>query len=89
MKLDLTRDEISKTVEDFSKQDHSQSEMCILVVMSHGGNGYLLGSDIGPDGKGKIVFQEDLLNMIERDAAPQLDGKPKLFIFNNCRYMIE
>jgi hypothetical protein len=76
---DLSSKKIMKTVLDFSKEDNSQSEMSVVVVMSHGDDGIIFGSDEGK------VKNEDLLIMFNNKNAWQLIGKPKLFIFAHCR----
>jgi hypothetical protein len=53
--------------------------MSVVAVMSHGDDGIIFGSDEGK------VKNEDLLIMFNNKNAPQLIGKPKLFIFAHCR----
>ena len=77
--MNLTADMITEIVYDFSKEDNSQSEMSVVVVMSHGDEGVLYGSD------GLPVQDEALLTMFNNQNAPQLKGKPKFFVFAHCR----
>ncbi len=79
VQLNLTAGLIVEMVKDFSQEDNSQSQMCIVAIMSHGENGVILGTD------GIGVKEEDILNMFHNEAAPQLRGKPKFFIFAHCR----
>jgi hypothetical protein len=67
-----------ETIGDFSKEDFA--EMAIVVIMSHGNDGSTMGAD------GVPVAIEDILTKFNNKNAPQLTGKPKLFIFAHCRF---
>ncbi len=69
-----------EAVQNFSEDDHTSSQMCIVTIMSHGENGRIFGND------GLFVEIEELLKLFNNQAAPGLMGKPKLFIFAHCRY---
>ena len=56
-----------------------QAQMAVVVVLSHGGNGYVLGSD------GKQCPNEWILEQFNNGGCPDLMGKPKFFIFQACR----
>ena len=77
--MNLTAEFIADMAKDFSQEDNSDSQMCIVAIMSHGNNGMILGTD------GMGVKDEDILKMFHNEAAPQLRGKPKFFIFSHCR----
>ena len=53
--------------------------MSVIVVLSHGGNGFILGSD------GKRCDNEWILQQFNNEMCPDLMGKPKFFIFQACR----
>ena len=76
----LSAQEMLEDVQNFSEDDHTSSQMCIVIIMSHGENGKIYGVD------GLLVQSEELLKMFNNQAAPGLIGKPKLFIFAHCRY---
>ncbi len=68
MQLNLTADLIVEMAKNFSQEDNSQSQMCIVAIMSHGENGVILGTD------GIGVKEEVILNMFHNEAAPQIAG---------------
>eukprot|EP00058_Branchiostoma_floridae_P017154 XP_002602642.1 hypothetical protein BRAFLDRAFT_81923 [Branchiostoma floridae] len=74
----------AKGIEDeilaFSKrQEHSQMDCCVVVLMSHGHRNVIAGTDNKP------VRLEDIFTMFDNDKCPQLIGKPKLFFIQACR----
>ena len=74
---------LEEAVRDFSQdENHDGSQMCIVIVMSHGDNGVIFGTD------GNGVEDEALVTMFSNENAPSLVGKPKLIVFAHCRYKI-
>ncbi|OAF66307.1 hypothetical protein A3Q56_05972 [Intoshia linei] len=61
-----------------SKMDHSNNDCFILVILSHGINGYIYGSDGMMDVNALIQFYNG-------KNCQTLIGKPKLFFIQACR----
>ena len=53
--------------------------MCIVAVLSSGGNGQVNGYD------DKKVNDMEILELFSNGNAPKLVGKPKLFFFTHTR----
>lgn len=80
LKNNLTKDEILAAILQYSKKaDLRKHDAFILIVLSHGHSGYVVGSD------GFGLQFEDIVKMLNNENCPQLIGKPKLFFFNCCR----
>ena len=62
--------------------EHQQSQMCIVVVLSHGREGAVISRD--NDG----VSVASIIDKFNSSKCPALAGKPKLFIFQACRSVI-
>lgn len=75
---DRTEKEIKQIVENLSKEDHSNNDCLVIIVLSHGNsNGIVCAYD-------KIYSVKTLWdNLIEK--CPSLNGKPKLFFIQSCR----
>ena len=67
-------------VQKFASQDHTNTGMCVVAMMSHGNDGTLEGTD------GNHFKEDDLFEMFSDEKCPQMKGKPKLFMFSACRY---
>jgi hypothetical protein len=74
----LTAEGIKEQVKSFARSIPESAQACIVCVMSHGVNGYILGTD-----EGKVNIKESILKPITE--LPHLKGKPKMFIFQACR----
>ncbi|KAG1934598.1 caspase-3b [Pimephales promelas] len=61
-----------------SRQDHSKSAMFVCVLLSHGDDGLIYGTD------GSIPLK-NLFELFRGDRCPSLVGKPKLFFIQACR----
>ena len=59
--------------------DHNESEMCVVIFMSHGNKDYIKSRD------GLSVPISLLLEHFTTSNCPRLAGKPKLFIIQACR----
>ena len=63
---------------DTGENVHKELGMFVLVIMSHGDEGCVLGSD---DRRVKLT---DIYNMLSGDNFPAMSGKPKLIIIQAC-----
>nr|AEO22139.1 caspase 1/2 [Branchiostoma lanceolatum] len=77
---DKTAEEIKEEVRAFSqRKDHRQMDCCFVVLMSHGDEGVIYGTD------DKTVKLDDIFAMFDDNKCPRLKGKPKLFFIQACR----
>lgn len=58
---------------------HNAAEMCVVIILSHGDNGLIYGSD------GRKIENEWLLRQFNNEGCPALKGKPKFFLLQACR----
>jgi len=80
VKTDMSGVDLRKLILEFSQSPgHAKAQMVVVVVLSHGGNGYVLGCD------GKQCPNEWILEQFNNAGCPDLTGKPKFFIFQACR----
>ncbi|KAM9576220.1 caspase-3 isoform 1-T1 [Trichechus inunguis] len=77
-KNDLTREEILELMRNVSEEDHSKRSSFICVLLSHGDEGVIFGTNGPVDLKKLTVF-------FRGDNCRSLTGKPKLFIIQACR----
>ncbi|XP_007939063.1 caspase-3 [Orycteropus afer afer] len=77
-KNDLTREEIVELMHNVSEEDHSKRSSFICVLLSHGDEGVIFGTN-GP------VDLKKLTSFFRGDNCRSLTGKPKLFIIQACR----
>lgn len=77
-KNDLTCKEIMELMYNVSKEDHSKRSSFICVLLSHGEEGIIYGTD-GP------LDLKKLTSFFKGDYCRSLTGKPKLFIIQACR----
>ncbi|XP_031442806.1 caspase-3-like [Clupea harengus] len=75
---DLTVKDIKTLLYNVSKEDHSKSASFVCVLLSHGDEGVLYGTDAPVDLK-------DLTGLFRGDRCTTLVGKPKLFFIQACR----
>ncbi|KAK2849536.1 hypothetical protein Q5P01_009370 [Channa striata] len=75
---DQTMKQMSKLLSDVSKEDHRQSASFVCVLLSHGDEGVIYGTD-GPE-----KF-ENLTKYFKGHVCMSLVGKPKLFFIQACR----
>ncbi|KAJ9575402.1 hypothetical protein L9F63_025647, partial [Diploptera punctata] len=75
---DLTFGELSQVLSTTSKEDHSNADCLMVVVMSHGDPGYLHSRD-------RRYQTEELWLRFVGNKCPTLAGKPKLFFIQACR----
>ncbi len=60
-------------------QEHWNSDMCVVAILSHGEDGLIFSKD------GRQISTEWLLGRFNNDGCPALKGKPKFFILQACR----
>ncbi|XP_066574286.1 caspase-3 [Amia ocellicauda] len=75
---DQTCDQISKTLKKVASDDHSNAASFVCVLLSHGDEGVLFGTDGSMPLKG-------LTGYFRGDHCKTLVGKPKLFFIQACR----
>ena len=80
--VDLTKDQMIANVKSFANMpEHQDSEMCVVIFMSHGNKDVIKSRD------GQTVPVSSLLDMFTKTNCPALVGKPKLFVIQACRYV--
>ncbi|CAC5404575.1 CASP9 [Mytilus coruscus] len=78
--IDKTAQEIEETLKYFAKDEQLlEVDSLIVVLMSHGNNEIILGTD----GEGKNVI--DLITLFNSKNCTSMKGNPKMFIVNACR----
>ncbi|XP_036372442.1 caspase-3-like isoform X1 [Megalops cyprinoides] len=75
---DQTVDQIKQVLFAASRDDHSQSASFVCVLLSHGDEGILFGTD------GSVELKA-LTSLFRGDRCTTLVGKPKLFFIQACR----
>ncbi|XP_035520769.1 caspase-3-like [Morone saxatilis] len=78
MYLDWQCNSLTVCLSVVSKEDHSQSASFVCVLLSHGDEGVIYGTD------GAEKF-ENLTKHFKGDRCKSLVGKPKLFFVQACR----
>ncbi|EFN86183.1 Caspase-2, partial [Harpegnathos saltator] len=91
-KRDLTGKDIKEAVKEFSRSsDLVKVDSCFVIISSHGTEDEkhhteIQGVDSGRGDYEKVLCTE-ILDYFSVDACPQLSGKPKIFVFQLCRYV--
>lgn len=75
---DLSRKEVLETLKEVSREDHTENDCLVVVVMSHGEQGVLYARD------NKYNVDSLWKNFIGT-SCPSLIGKPKMFFIQACR----
>ncbi|CAH1239192.1 CASP2 [Branchiostoma lanceolatum] len=76
----IVREGIKDEVRRFTeRKDHKDAEGSIVVLMSHGEEGKIYGTD------GQLVALEVIFAMFDENICLRLKGKPKLFFIQACR----
>ncbi|CAG0897560.1 unnamed protein product [Cyprideis torosa] len=90
--INPTKKDMMKIIETYAKyQDHGQTMM--LIVLTHGlkflTDDILFPSDFQPDRQGEVyrkgIPTSWILQQFSDKNCPSLAGKPKVFIFQDCR----
>ncbi|XP_055034675.2 caspase-3 [Misgurnus anguillicaudatus] len=81
-KISISNDQTVSQMKDLltkvSKSDHSRSAMFVCVLLSHGDDGVIYGTD-------DSIELKDLFQLFRGDRCSTLVGKPKLFFIQACR----
>ena len=80
VKRDLQKHEIEKIAADYAAGDHSNFNIFVFIVMSHGGD-----RDVVYGVRGRKTRLEDLMVEFTAPNCPTLQSKPKLFFSQSCR----
>ncbi|NXT08062.1 CASP3 protein, partial [Prunella fulvescens] len=75
---DLSCGDIFKLLKNVSEEDHSKRSSFVCVLLSHGDEGLIYGTD-GP------LELKALTSLFRGDRCRSLAGKPKLFFIQACR----
>ncbi|XP_058653092.1 caspase-3b isoform X3 [Onychostoma macrolepis] len=75
---DQTVSQMRDLLTKVSKEDHSQSAMFACVLLSHGEDGMIFGTD-------DCIEVKELFALFRGDRCKSLVGKPKLFFIQACR----
>ncbi|XP_074947340.1 caspase-3 [Phalacrocorax aristotelis] len=75
---DLSCGDIFKLLKNVSEEDHSKRSSFVCVLLSHGDEGFIYGTD-GP------LELKALTSLFRGDRCRSLAGKPKLFFIQACR----
>ena len=65
--------EILQVAKEFAKEDHTEFDSFIFIIISHGVRSYINGTD------GGTVSLEQVMSEYTATKCPTLQGKPKLF----------
>ncbi|KAF5290287.1 hypothetical protein FQR65_LT11621 [Abscondita terminalis] len=77
--IDKTRGEMIDEITNLAKQDHSDKNCLIVIVLSHGHEDNHIEAFDAP------VFANEIWEPFFDNACPSLRGKPKFFIFQTCK----
>ncbi|KXJ71200.1 caspase-like [Aedes albopictus] len=75
---DLSRKEVLETLKEVSREDHSDNDCLVVIVMSHGEQGVLYARD-------NKYNVDSLWKNFVGNSCPSLIGKPKMFFIQACR----
>ncbi|KAI2651550.1 Caspase-7 [Labeo rohita] len=76
---DLSANEMIGALRKVSKENHADNSCFVCVLMSHGEEGTILGSDE------RWIPVKTLTSLMTSDLCPSLCDKPKLFFLQACR----
>ncbi|KAJ8383098.1 hypothetical protein SKAU_G00038760 [Synaphobranchus kaupii] len=74
----LSVDDMLGVLQKVSEEDHRERACFVCVLLSHGENGTIYGTD-------KQVPLRRLTSLLTAKRCPSLEGKPKLFFIQACR----
>ena len=66
-------------MEEFSAMMEKSDQMAVVCILSHGGNGFVYGSD------GREVKVEDIAKHLDNKNCTAMAGKPKLVVVQACQ----
>ena len=70
----LTRNAMFKKLEDTAKKDFCNFDCFVCVIMSHGSEGEICGTD------GEVINLEAITALFNCERCPELERKPKIFL---------
>ncbi|XP_053739069.1 caspase-8-like isoform X2 [Synchiropus splendidus] len=76
---DLTASRMREVLQELSTQDFSEADALVVLVLSHGENQIVFGSDAG-----RVTLKE-LTHPFKSNLVPSLARKPKLFFIQACQ----
>ncbi|XP_074537205.1 caspase-9 [Halichoeres trimaculatus] len=85
VKTNLKQRQIKHQLSALSKEDHSQYDCCVVIMLSHGtdvSHNRFPGAVYGVDGQHVPV--QHITNYLNGRHCPSLQGKPKLFFIQAC-----
>jgi len=71
--------EIKTAVKEFSQKLDKSDDMAVLCLLSHGGKGFIYGSD------GSKVKVSDVTRYLDNKNCPAMRDKPKQVIIQACQ----
>ncbi|KAJ8416541.1 hypothetical protein AAFF_G00358290 [Aldrovandia affinis] len=74
----LSVKDMLRVLQTVSEEDHGERACFICVLLSHGGEGTIFGTD-------RPVPLQELTSFLTAERCPSLKGKPKLFFIQACR----
>lgn len=77
-KDDASKEEMMDTIGEVSKEDFSNSDCFLCVILTHGEEGVVWAVD------DKVAIDE-LVKPLKGNNCPSLGGKPKIFLVQACR----
>ena len=81
VKENLTHNEFMKAIDKFKEQlDKSDSDMCVVCIMSHGDEETIKSSD-----NCSIIIQNHIVGRFSNSSCKSMNGRPKVFLFQTCR----
>ncbi|XP_013409672.1 caspase-8-like [Lingula anatina] len=75
----LTAEAIDQLATREARTDHSAYSSFIMVILSHGGENTVIGTD------GYHIGYDQILAHFEASRCPTLNGKPKMFFISACQ----
>ena len=75
----LPQQDIFATLRYFVSQFSTDDASSVVVLMSHGGDGYINGND------GMRIELKEILELFKPHQCPNLRNKPKMFFVQACR----
>ena len=74
----LTTSKMLKLLTDTSEKDFSRFDCFVCVILSHGSNDGIYGTD------DEVIKVEEITKLFRRNGCPSLEGKPKIFLIQAC-----
>ena len=84
IRKDLNKHEIERVAETFGRKDHREFGAFVFILMSHGGDRDCI---LGVESRKTTV--ENLMVEFQARKCPSLTGKPKVFIIQTCRGLLD